>query len=54
MPILETRVPPVYQRIAVKAQHLHDLGLNQTKIWRRLGAYRWAAGKARRWLEDQE
>jgi hypothetical protein len=48
--ILETRMPPVYQRIAMKAKHLHELGLNQSEIGRRLGVDRWAVGKALRWL----
>ena len=50
VPILEIRPPPVYQRIALKAQHLQELGLSQTEIGRRLGVDRWTVGKALRWL----
>jgi len=50
VPILETRKPPVYQQIAAKAQHLHELGTTQVEIGRRLGVDRWTVGKAVRWL----
>jgi DNA-binding transcriptional regulator LsrR (DeoR family) len=48
--ILEIKPPPVYQRIAPKAKHLQELGLNQSEIGRRLGIDRWTVGKALRWL----
>lgn len=50
VPILETRMPPIYQRIAVKAKHLHELGLSQSEIGRRVGVDRWTVGKALRWI----
>ena len=48
VPILEIKPPPVYQRIASKAKHLQELGMNQSEIGRRLGVDRWAVGKALR------
>jgi DNA-binding transcriptional regulator LsrR (DeoR family) len=50
VPILEVKPPPVYQRIAPKAQHLQELGMSQSEIGRRLGVDRWTVGKALRWL----
>ncbi len=49
--ILEIKPPPVYQRIAQKAKQLHELGMNQSEIGRRLGIDRWTVGKALCWLQ---
>ena len=54
VPILEIKPPPVYQRIAKKANHLRDLGMTQAEIGRRLGIDRWTVGKALRWLRETE
>jgi len=51
VPILEINEAPVYQRIASKAEHLEELGMNQSEIGRRLGVDRWTVGKALRWLK---
>jgi len=48
--ILDGQLPPVYQRIAAKADHLHELGMTQAEIGRRFGVDRWTVGKAIRWL----
>ena len=50
VPILEIKPPPVYQRIALSAKRLHELGMTQAEIGRRLGVDRWTVGKALRWL----
>ena len=49
--ILEFKAPPVYQRIAAKAKHLQELGMNQSEIGRRMDVDRWTVGKALRWLQ---
>jgi len=49
-PILELKPPPIYQRIASRAKHLHELGMNQSEIGRRLDVDRWTVGKAVRWI----
>jgi len=50
VPILDGQTQPVYQRIAVKAVRLHELGLTQAEIGGRLGVDGWTAGKAIRWI----
>jgi len=54
VPILDSRPPPAYQRIAAKAVRLQELGITQAEIGRRLGVDRWTAGKAIRWLMEAE
>jgi len=51
--IVETTEPPVYQRIAAKATHLHELGMTYLEISKKLGVDRWTAGKAVRWAKSQ-
>jgi len=51
VPILEIKPRPIYQQIATKAQHLQELGMNQSNIGRRLGVDRWTVGKALRWMK---
>lgn len=53
IPIAETRVLPVYQRIAAKAAHLRELGMTYPEIGIKLGVDRWTVGKAVRWLQRQ-
>lgn len=48
VPILETRLPPVYQQIAAKAKQLRELGMTYSQIGERLGFDRWTIGKALR------
>ena len=50
VPILEVKLPPVYQRIAQKAKHLRELGMTYPEIGEKLGVDRWAVGKAVRWF----
>jgi len=50
--ILQIKPPPVYQRIAPKAQQLQELGLSQSEIGRRLGVDRWTVGKALIWMKE--
>ncbi len=52
VPILEFKSPPTYQRIAPKAEHLQELGMNQSEIGRRLRVDRWTVGEALRWLAE--
>ena len=47
--IIETREPPVYQQIAVKAVQLRELGMTYPEIGKRLAVDRWTVGKAVRW-----
>ncbi len=49
--ILETAEPPVYQRIAGKAQHLSRLGLCLSRIAEALGVSDKTVAKAIAWLE---
>ena len=51
VPILEIKPAPVYQQIAPKAKHLHELGMTFKEIGLKLGVDRWTVGKAVRWLE---
>ena len=53
IPIAETREPPLYQQIAVKAAQLRELGMTFPEIGQRLGVDRWTVGKAVRWLQRQ-
>jgi hypothetical protein len=53
IPIAETREPPVYQRIAIEAARLRELGMTYPEIGERLGVDRWTIGKAVRWLQRQ-
>jgi hypothetical protein len=53
VPIAETREPPVYQQIAMKAARLRELGMTYPEIGQRLGVDRWTVGKAVRWLQRQ-
>jgi len=48
--LLDTPAPPLYQRIAHKALHLHELGLNNTAIARRIGVTHHTVAKAIAWL----
>jgi len=48
--ILDSRPPPIYQRIAPKAKHMHELGMTHAEIGRRLRVDRWTVGKALRWM----
>jgi len=48
--VLDGQAPPLYQRVAAKASHLHELGMTQAEIGRRLGVDRWTVGKALRWM----
>ena len=43
----------MYQRIAMKAARLRELGMTYPDIGRRLGIDRWTVGKAVRWLQRQ-
>jgi len=53
IPIAETREPPVYQQIAMKAARLRELGMTYPEIGQKLGVDRWTIGKAVRWLQRQ-
>jgi hypothetical protein len=53
IPVAETRVPPVYQQIAMKAARLGELGMTYPEIGQKLGVDRWTIGKAVRWLQRQ-
>jgi len=53
IPIAETREPPLYQQIAVKAAQFRELGMTFPEIGQRLGVDRWTVGKAVRWLQRQ-
>jgi len=44
--LLDTSPPPIYQQIAPKALHLHQLGPSRAAIARRLGVTRKTAAKA--------
>jgi hypothetical protein len=48
--LLDTSPLPIYQQIAPKALHLHQLGLRRTAIARRLGGTGKTAAKAVTWL----
>jgi hypothetical protein len=49
--IIETREPPVYQRIVAKAANLRELGMTYPEITKRLPVDRWTVGRAVRWLK---
>jgi len=49
IPIAETREPPLYQEIAVKAVQLRELGMTYLEIGQSLGIDRWTVGEAARW-----
>jgi IS30 family transposase len=49
VPLLHASPPPPYQRIARKAHHLHELGLSNTAIARRLGVTHHTVAKAITW-----
>jgi hypothetical protein len=49
--LVETAEPPVYQRIARKAQHLRELGLSDRVIAARLGVTDKTVTKAVAWIE---
>ena len=49
--ILETLEAPTYQRIAEKARHLHQLGLNLSRIAQALGVSDKTVGKGIAWIE---
>jgi len=49
--LFDTTPPPVYQRIALKAVHLEQLGLSLTSIARMLSVTDKTVAKAIRWLE---
>lgn len=49
--IVEAWDPPIYQRIAAKPAHLHELGMTYPEIGMKLGLDRWTVGKAVRWLQ---
>jgi hypothetical protein len=51
VPILEIKLPPLYQQIAAKAMHLRDLGMTFLDIGERLGIDRWMVGRAVRWMQ---
>ena len=51
MALFDTTPPPVYQRIALKAVHLEQLGLSLTSIARMLSVTDKTVAKAIRWLE---
>lgn len=46
VPILEIKLPPLYQQIVAKAMHLRDLGMTFLEIGERLGIDRWTVGRA--------
>ncbi|MHC4081642.1 MAG: hypothetical protein ACYSU2_10025 [Planctomycetota bacterium] len=50
MALLDTSPPPNYQRIARIALHLHELGLSNTAIARRVGVTHHIVHKAIVWL----
>ncbi len=50
--LLDTSLPPFYQRIARKAPHLRELGLNFSAIARRLGVSAKTAAKGIAWLRQ--
>jgi hypothetical protein len=49
--LIEIAPPPTYQRIALKARHLNDLGLSHSAIARRLGVSDKTVCKAIRWIQ---
>jgi hypothetical protein len=48
--LLDTAPPPLYQRIAAKALHLHELGLGRAAIARRVNASGRTVARAITWL----
>jgi transposase len=49
--LVETGRPPLYQRIALKARHLSELGLSHSAIARRLGVSDKTVSRAIRWIQ---
>ncbi|MEX1258766.1 MAG: hypothetical protein WEG36_14215 [Gemmatimonadota bacterium] len=52
--LVDTLDPPTYQLIAAKALHLHELGLSDRAIARRLGVTDKTAAKGIGWILDTE
>jgi hypothetical protein len=50
--LVETLEPPVYQRIALKALHLRELGLSDRAIAGRLGVTDKTIAKAIGWVQS--
>jgi len=54
MSLLEIVKPPVYQDIALKAGHLHQLGLSASRIAAALGVTDKTVAKALAWLKRDQ
>ena len=52
MAILDIKRPPLYQQIAAKALHLHELDLSLVTIARKLEVTDKTVAKGLRWLRD--
>ena len=50
--LVDTSEPPLYQRIATKAEHLRELGLSDRVIATRLGVTDKTVAKAVAWLRE--
>jgi hypothetical protein len=48
--LLDTEPPPVYQKIALEAKELQELGLNFSRIAEHLGVDHKTVAKGIRWL----
>mgnify|MGYP001764091167 CR=1 FL=1 len=49
--MLETAEPPIYQRIALRAKHLRELGFSLSRTAQHLGVTDKTAAKAVRWAD---
>jgi len=51
--LLETKEPPKYEQIAIRALHLNQLGLSNEAIARRIGVDGKTVAKALNWILDR-